>query len=242
MKVSFKNRSVSQCGKMGVKSTVAVGVVLLLLGGILACPVSPSPPPTATSVAALATGAINVTATSDYGYQPDTFQQVPIDANITVTFKDSDVLQHSFTISTREGFVIPTSYTPTQLNQLFENYPAMYSRLLNGSGEQSVGTFQSPVAPGWYEFVCNVSGHFQSGMYGFIAFGESLPANLTPPSRVGLGAGNVSALEAGSILAILLVAGLGLVVWRRRRSPSRMSPEVPGNPPSRERDRAPPPS
>src|SRR5208282_501646 len=163
---------------MRVQSTVAVGVVLLLLGGILACPVSPTPEPPVTSVVAAATGAINVTATPDYGYQPDTFQQVPIDANITVTFNDSDVLQHSFTISTREGFVIPTSYTPTQLNQLFETYPAMYSRLLNGSGEQSIGTFQSPAAPGWYEFVCNVSGHFQSGMYGFIAFGESLPANL----------------------------------------------------------------
>ena len=182
-----------------------------------------------------------MTATSDYGYQPDTFQQVPVGANITVTFKDSDVLQHSFTIFSREGFVIPTSYTPSQLNQLFETYPAKYSSLLNGSGEQSIGWFDSPATPGWYEFVCMVSGHFQSGMYGFIAFGESLPANLTPPSRVSLGIGNISALEAGFVVAMLLAVGLGLVVWRRRRAAVRMTLKARENPRSQERHRAPPP-
>ena len=86
-----------------------------------------------------------------------------------------------------------------------------------------------------------VSGHFQSGMYGFIAFGESLPANLTPPSRVSLGIGNISALEAGFVVAMLLAVGLGLVVWRRRRAAVRMTLKARENPRSQERHRAPPP-
>jgi plastocyanin len=225
---------------MSIQGTVGVAVVFLLVGGLFVCPPNPPHQPTVPVATAVATGAIYVNATSDYGYQPDMLQGVPVAANITVTFNDSDVLQHSFTISSREGFVIPTSYTPSQLNQLFETYPAMYSSLLNGSGEQSVGWFESPATPGWYEFVCTVSGHFQSGMYGFIAFGESLPANLTPPSRLGPGAGDIRAVEAGSVVAALVVVGLGLVVWRRRRTESRMARKAGESPLSEERHRAPP--
>jgi plastocyanin len=173
---------------------------------------------------AAATGSIDVAAIADYGYQPDTFQQVPIAADITVTFTEDDVLQHSFTISSREGFVIPTSYTTTQLAQLFVTYPPLYSSMVNPDGPPVVGHFESPAAPGWYEFVCNVSGHFQEGMYGFIAFGENLPSNLSPPSRVGVGGVNINPFLAASIGGLLLVVVVAFVLWRRSRPPRRSSP------------------
>lgn len=96
--------------------------------------------------------------------------------------------------------------------------------MVNVLGDRSVGAFQSPATPGWYEFVCNVSGHFQNGMYGFIAFGENLPSNLTVPSRVGLGGGSISPIDAAVIGAVLLVLVLSFVVWWRRRSAPRMPP------------------
>ena len=126
-------------------SRVAVlAVALLMVGGALCSPSVAA----AHSGGIAATGSISVTATGDYGYQPDTFQQVPTNATLTVTFTDGSELQHSFTISSREGFVIPSTYTPTQLNQLLTTYPPLYSSFVNVSGDQSKGTFHSPTAPG----------------------------------------------------------------------------------------------
>jgi len=207
---------------MSILSAVSLATVALLVGGALA--VSPASAPLGPSTSAIdaATGSIVVSATSDYGYQPDTFEQVPINATITVTFTDDDPsgMQHSFNLSSREGFVIPTTYSAAQLDQLFKTYPTQYSSLVNYTGDQVVGTFHSPATPGWYEFVCNVSGHFQNGMYGFVAFGENLPANLTHPSRVGLG-GGLDPFDAGLAGVLVLAVVLAMVVLRRRRPPPR---------------------
>jgi plastocyanin len=224
--------SARQRGSMRGRSVGALAVFVLLVGGALAIPIDPALGYSADRGRPVVTGSITVAAVKDYGYQPDTFQQEPTNATITVTFTDDDVLQHSFTISSREGFVIPTTYTPTQLTQLFTTYPALFSALVNGSGDQTVGTFHSPSTPGWYEFVCNVSGHFENGMYGFVAFGEDLPSNLTSTPRVGLGGTNITPLDAAVIAAIFLVLVLGLVVWYRRRSARRLPRESgrPGKP------------
>jgi uncharacterized cupredoxin-like copper-binding protein len=177
-----------------------------------------------------ATASLDVAATGDYGYQPDTFQQVPTNATITVTFSDESDLPHTFTIIGKEGWVIPSSYTPTQIDELgYGNAPpALFNTNVSGSGDQNISTFQSP-GPGWYEFVCTVPGHFQNGMYGFIAFGESLPSNLTAPSRQGIGGVTISPIQAVSAGAVLLALLLGYVVWRRRRPTHRMPPELVGH-------------
>ena len=191
----------------------ALGTVLLLLSGAVAG--LPSLSPRGSVAATGATGTIVVNATGDYGYQPADFQRVPVDANITVTFTDDSVLAHSFTISSREGVVIPVAYTPTQLNDYFVTYPPMLSIYANSSGAQTVATFHSPTDPGWYEFVCLVSGHFQMGMYGFIAFGENLPPNLTAHPRTGLGGPLTLPAEAVIGGSIAVVAVAGLLLWRR---------------------------
>jgi uncharacterized cupredoxin-like copper-binding protein len=203
------------------QSMAALAAVVLLMAGAVTTPIDHAAPRSASS-SSLATASIEVNATGDYGYQPDTFQDLPLDANITVTFTDYSDLQHSFTISSREGFEIPTNDTSTQLAHFLATYPPRLSLLVNGTGDQAVGNFTSPPTAGWYEFVCNVSGHFQNGMYGFIAFGESLPSNLTPPSRIGLGGGSFTPVDAVVTGGLVVLIVLGVVVWRRQRSPPQM--------------------
>ena len=184
-------------------------------------------PRTALGVASQPAGgsaSISIAAVSNFGYQPDTIGNVPLNATITVTFTDDDVLPHTFNISSREGFQIPNDYTAAQLNQLFDQYHALYAAEVDYGGDVSVGSFTSPSAPGWYEFICNQSGHFTEGMYGFIAFGEPVPSNLTEHGHGSevptTGSALVAALGGAVIVAVLL----GVVLWRRRRSTYRPPP------------------
>lgn len=172
---------------------------------------------------------LTIAAVGTYGYQPDTFSNVPLSANVTVTFTDETELQHSFNISSREGFEIPRNWSAAQLNQLFSEYPPLYAATVYTEGDVSVGNFTSPATPGWYEFICNVTGHFTEGMYGFIAFGESLPSNLTLPNLSSSGGPSIGSALIAGIGVVLIVAVLVVVlIWRRRRSVYRLPPDRPG--------------
>ncbi len=118
-------RTAGSRGRMGGRSVLALVLVVLLVAGALALPGDAKPLSATNTVHQAATGSFDVAATMDYGYQPDLIEQVPVNATITVTFSNDDPanMVHSFNISSREGFVIPTSYTAAQLNQLFGAYP-----------------------------------------------------------------------------------------------------------------------
>lgn len=179
---------------------------------------------------AVGSASIAVAAVSNFGYQPDAIGDVPLNATITVTFTDDDVLPHSFNISSREGFQIPNDYTAAQLNQLFDQYHALYAAEVGYEGDVSVGNFTSPSVPGWYEFICNESGHFSEGMYGFIAFGEPVPSNLTQHgtgSEVPTAGSAVVAIGGAVIIVAVLLA---VVIWRRRRAKPRNAREPPREP------------
>jgi plastocyanin len=167
---------------------------------------------------------LNVTAVANYGFQPDTFENVPTNATITVTFTDDDVLQHSFAIVGWADHQIPNSDSDSQLGQVLATYPPLDYALVNGKGDVNITSFHSPATPGWYEFVCNVTGHFQLGMYGFIAFGENLPTNLTLPTRTGLGGSTFNALDYAATGGAALVALVVIYLVWRHRVPPRKSP------------------
>jgi hypothetical protein len=167
-----------------------------------------------------ASGSLNVTGADSYSFIPNTFEQLPTNVTITVAFTDGGVLAHTFSILDRQGWVIPAS---ASLPQLVSKYGLLVG--VNASGPGTVyGSFRSP-GPGWYEIVCLESGHFQSGMYGFIAFGENLPANLTV-SAPSMAPGAAVFIIVGTIAALVVIAiVLGFVVGRRRGSEFEMPPE-----------------
>lgn len=219
---------------MSERSVAALAVVVLLVVGALTVPVDVAPLGAADAAHTATTDSIYVAATGDYGYSPDTFEEVPTNATITVTFVDNSTMVggHTFTIIGEEGVQIPTSDTATQIDNLAygNNPPALFNSNVSAYGDRNISTFQSP-GPGWYEFVCTVASHFQNGMYGFIAFGMKLPSNLTLPSSVGVGGRlSFSPIDAVVIGALVVVFVLGYLVWRRRRSALRMPPEAAKHP------------
>lgn len=164
---------------------------------------------------------VSVTTTAPYLFDPNTIQQVPTNTTITVMVTDADVLAHTFSILNWEGVVIPSS---ADLPALFSQHGALVVVNVSGSGDQETKSFTSP-GPGWYEFVCQEAGHFQYGMYGFIAFGMNLPANLTV-SATATGPGLAVFIIIGTIVSLVVIAiVLGFVVGQRRGSEFEMPPE-----------------
>lgn len=216
-----------------VRKSVAGSVVVafLLVVGVLA-----SLPATgvvrAQPTVASGSATIGVTGLGTLAFDPNAFSQVPSNATITVTFTDQTDVAHTFSILDREGVVIPNpaSTTPDQLNALFTTYGYLAPELnVSSAGQQATETFASP-APGWYEFVCQAPGHFQAGMYGFIAFGEPLPSNLTV-STPATGPGTAVFIIVGTIVALVVIAlVLGFVVGQRRGGEHEMPPERLGYP------------
>jgi uncharacterized cupredoxin-like copper-binding protein len=185
---------------------------------------------------------IDVTATTSYSFTPNTFEQVATNSTVSVSFTDASSVSHTFTIIGREGWVIPSSYTDSQISALA--YGGTYPNLVNVnvSAPGTVpGSFHSP-GPGWYEFLCTESGHFTLGMYGFIAFGMNLPSNLTVASA-SEGPGAALFIIIGTIVALVVVTlVLGFVVGKRRGSEMEMPPERLGyaEPPTTEPQPLPP--
>lgn len=209
---------------------VAIVLSLLLVLGFLATlevvrPVAGQP------TAAAGATSIAVTATSGYSFDPNTFQNIATNATITVTFTDGSDLAHTFTIIGREGWVIPSSYSDTQILALaYGTHPKNLANVnVSGSGDVESTVFNS-TGPGWYEFVCTEGGHFQLGMYGFIAFGMSLPSNLTVSSGLP-GPGAALFIIVGTIVTLVVVTiVLGFIFGRRQGAEHEMPPERLGYP------------
>ncbi|MGI0070918.1 MAG: sulfocyanin-like copper-binding protein [Thermoplasmata archaeon] len=201
---------------------------MILVSGVAVTLVATEPARATASVVDASSGPVQVTADSGFLFTPNGISNVPTNSTITVMFTDADTIPHTFTIIDRQGVVIPTS--TTDVSPLFDTYGALFTHNLSGSGDQYVGTFQSPASPGWYEFVCLEPGHFSSGMYGFIAFGEALPANISASSP-DTGPGIAVFIIVGTIVSLVVIAlVLGFVVGRRRGSTYEMPPQRLGYP------------
>ncbi|HXW67758.1 MAG TPA: sulfocyanin-like copper-binding protein [Thermoplasmata archaeon] len=214
------------------RAAVALALAVLLVGGAAIALVDSAPARAATAVRTDASDAVSVTAVSGFSFTPNAVQGLPTNATITLTFTDSDSLDHTFWIIGKQGWVIPPSYSSGQLEALAFGHlpPALVGANASANGGQNITTFTSPSAPGWYEFVCTEPGHFQNGMYGFIAFGMNLPGNLTV-SAASTNPGAAVFIIVGVIVGLVVIAlVLGFVVGRRRGATYEMPPERLGYP------------
>ncbi len=209
-------------------AALALAVVVGGFGGLLT-----AVPVRAQTVDANGATSFSVTAISvSVGFSPTTVQNVASGTTVTVMFTDADTSPHTFTIYGRQGVALsnPSSISPTELNKLVygSGIPPLVN--LNLTGTDTTTATLTVAAPGWYEFVCMEPGHFQAGMYGFIAFGEALPANLTV-SAPSTGPGAAVFIIVGTVVSLVVIAiVLGFVVGRRRGSEFEMPPERLGYP------------
>jgi plastocyanin len=170
---------------------------------------------------------VTVTATSTFSYVVST-NELAVNSNITVTFVDTVATPHTFTLSSVQGVAIPQAIYGDNVTDYFAKHPAYASVQLNGIGQTTIN-FTSPPT-GWYEFVCEIPGHFALNMYNALGFGVPAPSNLTGGAAT-IQVGWPVYVIAGTIVGLVILAlVLGFVVGQRKGSRHEMPPERLGYP------------
>lgn len=180
-----------------------------------------------------ASESVTVTVGTAFAFSPSSFEVTPGDT-ITLTVENLDSAQHTFTLSSVTNYSFTSSNTTTDLANFFTAHPPLVYVNVNATpGWKQTVTFTAPRL-GTYEYVCEVPGHFQAGMWGLMGSGVS----VGPPPGPGLPFGLY--IIAGVIVILVVVAiVLGFVVGKREGAKYEMPPErlgypepSPSNPPS----------
>jgi hypothetical protein len=177
-------------------------------------------------------GYLNETAVSPFNFTVREFYNVPLGTNISVSFVNGDTTgdAHTFTLLNWSNRSVPNSFSTDQIGSLIHRFGTLINLTEPNEGSTADGYFTSPSSVGYYEFVCMEPGHFGYGMYGFIAFGELLPTNLSFASNTP-GPGLAVFIIVGTIVTLTVMAVvLGFVFGQRRGSEHEMPPERLGYP------------
>jgi uncharacterized cupredoxin-like copper-binding protein len=125
----------------------------------------------------------------------------PLILDVLVTNTGS--LGHTFTVSPLDNYSLSVAnYTQT----LATNPPLVSASVPSGAGGTVWANF-TVRGPGFYQYICTVTGHFANGMYGFLYVDVAPPPVQPPPSTalvetwVLLGSGAL--LGAGILIAVV---------------------------------------
>lgn len=175
----------------------------------------------------------SLTVTANNYYFSATTNELSPNATITITFVDATTSPHTFTLSPVQGVAIPQSVWGNNVSSYFTHInmtPLISISLPLGNGADIVTENFSAPATGWYEFVCEVPGHFGLGMLNALGFGVPAPSNLTGGGTTVQVGWQVYAI-AGTIVALVVLAlVLGFVSGQRKGGIHEMPPERLGYP------------
>jgi len=110
-------------------------------------------------------------------FSPDVLSVEPhsYPAELNVTLSNPGSVAHTFTVASQTNVTVPTAFVP---------YFAVHPPLANTNltpGSVKYANFSVP-APGVYMYICEYTGHYVSGMYGFLYVGVPPPAVPAAPS------------------------------------------------------------
>jgi uncharacterized cupredoxin-like copper-binding protein len=164
---------------------------------------------------------LNETTVDTLAFVPDVLNasavtSYPAALDILVTNDGGD--SHTFTLEAQANNVLdPSSFTT-----YFTSHPPAVNVVVPSGSGNSVWANLTVTGPGAYEYICEVSGHFVNGMFGWLYVGEPVPASASAPS---------SALVQPVLLAgagVLL--GIGVLLALAATFTGRFQRQPPANP------------
>ena len=124
-------------------------------------------------------------------------------ASIDVLVTNTGSLGHTFTLAAQSNF----SLSPTNFTSYFASHPPLVSVTVPSGAGSSVWANFTISTPGVYQYICEVPGHFASGMDGFLYVDIPVPALPAPPSSAIVEswvlAGSGALLAIGILLAVV---------------------------------------
>jgi uncharacterized cupredoxin-like copper-binding protein len=108
------------------------------------------------------------------------YVSVPSGSSVTFHLVNQGSFTHSFTLLARAGFVLPTNWTPAQVDQWVANNGSLANVSLAGGAQSNASVaFNASTAFDSFEFISLVPYQFQAGMYGFVNVTSSAPGLVT---------------------------------------------------------------
>jgi plastocyanin len=122
----------------------------------------------------------------------------PMILDVLVTNQGS--LGHTFTVSPLSNYTLsPANFTMT----LATNAPLANQQIGSGVGTSAWANF-TVRAPGVYQYICTITGHFANGMSGLLYVGVPVPPSPPAPST--------SIVDTWVLLGSALLLGIGVLV------------------------------
>jgi uncharacterized cupredoxin-like copper-binding protein len=135
---------------------------------------------------------------------------------VTVFFGNLGSLSHTFTLSPLPNYNLSSANFTTFFTQ---HLPLVSIPVPTSTGTYNNGSFVI-TAPGYYEFICTIPGHFASGMFGFLYAGVPEPAPVIPVVLSSAIVQSEVLIGGGSLLGIAVVLAVAAWIAGRVR-PSR---------------------
>jgi plastocyanin len=219
----------------GVIGVVAISALLLLLPASLALNGIGNVGSRQLVVHTAAGTSVTMSVSDQLTFSPDTISNVAPGSSVTISITNLGSIPHTFTLSSLVNYTLPSAGNTNLTGTFLVTHPPLYSINISGTqGSLTTASFTAPTKIGSYQFFCTESGHFASGMQGFLGVGISVGPPPAPP-----GIGTPVFIIAGTIVGLVIIAiVLGFVVGKREGSKHEMPPErlgysemPPDNPP-----------
>jgi plastocyanin len=203
---------------------MAVGLVglLLLVPGFGALPAAS---PSGVRTTASGDESVAISVGTAFAFTPSDFEVTPGD-NVTVTVTQLDSVQHTFTLLGAANFTFNQTDSAGVITAFLAKHPPLVSLNISGTPGTTVSkTFRAP-SLGVYEYLCLVTGHFQSGMWGLMGSGVA----VGPPETGNSVPWALYVITGVIVILVILAIVLGFVVGQREGARYEMPPERLGYP------------
>ena len=143
--------------------------------------------------------------TNSFSFVPNVLSASPTHYPVTldVLVTNQGTVPHTFTVSPLSNVTL----LPSNFTSYFAQHAPLVSANVPTIAGGTVWGNLTVTAPGVYQYICEVPGHFASGMFGFLYVGVAPPAPPTPPSTaivdLGVLVGSAALLGIGALLAVV---------------------------------------
>jgi len=156
--------------------------------------------------------------TNTPGFVPNLLSATPAHFPVTidVLVTNQGDLGHTFTLASQSNVTLLVS----NYSSYFLAHPPLADSSVPASAGGTVWANFTIFAPGVYQYICTITGHFAAGMYGFLYVGVPVPAVASPPST--------AIVEEWVLVGSAVLLGIGVVIAMvaalAGRFPPRTSP------------------